>query len=189
MTVLHIKNMVCPRCIMAVRALLEQQGLRERSVVLGEAVVDDDLSEDQRTRLKRDLEDLGFELLDDPRSETVEQVRTMVLQWVDLKGERPKLSAFLHERLRKDYPQLSKLFSEVRGMTIERYAILQRVERAKELLCYSGKTTSEIAWQLGFSSHAHLSAQFRQVTGMSPKEFKQQNLHASAVQRRSLDEI
>ena len=91
--------------------------------------------------------------------------------------ERPKLSDYLADNLKKDYSTLSKLFSEVRGITIERFAIIHRIEYAKELLCYSQLSTSEIAYKLGYSSPAHLSSQFKQVTGMTPKDFRSQGQH------------
>ena len=111
---------------------------------------------------------MGFELLDDPRSQLVEQIRIAVQELVRMKGERPKMSDYLSHNLKKDYSTLSKLFSEVRGITIERFAIAHRIEYAKELLCYSQLSTSEIAYTLGYSSPAHLSSQFKQVTGMTP---------------------
>ena len=115
---------------------------------------------------------MGFELLDDPRSQLVERIRITIQEWVRMKGERPKMSDYLSHNLNKDYSALSKLFSEVRGITIERFAIIHRIEYAKELLCYSQLSTSEISYTLGYSSPAHLSSQFKQVTGMTPKEFR-----------------
>lgn len=128
---------------------------------------------------------MGFELLDDPRSQLVEQIRIAVQQWVRMNEERPKLSDYLADNLKKDYSTLSKLFSEVRGITIERFAIIHRIEYAKELLCYSQLSTSEIAYKLGYSSPAHLSSQFKQVTGMTPKDFRAQGQHG----RISLDAL
>lgn len=128
---------------------------------------------------------MGFELLDDPRSQLVEQIRIAVLKWVRMNQERPKMSDYLSHNLNKDYSALSKLFSEVRGITIERFAITHRIEYAKELLCYSQLSTSEISYTLGYSSPAHLSSQFKQVTGMTPKEFRALEQHG----RVSLDEL
>ena len=157
---LLIKNMVCGRCITAVKEILVAEGV---------------------TRLQEE----GFELLDDPRSQLVEQIRIAVLEWVRTNNERPKLSDYLSRYLNKDYSTLSKLFSEVRGITIERFSIQHRIEYAKELLCYSQLSTSEIAYKLGYSSQAHFSSQFKQVTGMTPKAFRLQREH----NRRSLDEL
>lgn len=166
---LNIKNMVCPRCIVAVRTLLLSEGLTPGEVTLGIADIKEELGAEQQERLSKSLEEMGFELLDDPRSMLVEQMRLAVIEWVRMDGERPKMSDYLCERLRRDYSSLSKLFREVQGLTLERYAIVHRIEYAKELLCYNRLSTSEIAYKLGYSSPAHFSAQFKQVTGMTPK--------------------
>ena len=174
---LLIKNMVCPRCISAVKDILESEGLTVNSISLGDAEIEGELTDEQRLSLARKLHDIGFELLDDPRSLLVEQIRIAVQQWVRMPVERPKLSDYLSRHLNKDYSTMSKLFSEVRGITIERFSILHRIEYVKELLCYSQLSTSEIAYRLGYSSPAHLSSQFKQVTGMTPKEFRELEKH------------
>ena len=174
---LLIKNMVCPRCIAAVKEVLSSEGLTVNSVSLGDAEVEEDLSSDQCRSVAEKLQDKGFELLDDPRSQLVERIRIAVQQWVRMEKERPKMSDYLSRLLNKDYSTLSKLFSEVQGVTIERFAIVHRIEYAKELLCYSQLATSEIAYTLGYSSPAHLSSQFKQVTGMTPKEFRAMGQH------------
>ena len=179
---LLIKNMVCPRCIMAVKRLLESEGLTVKSVNLGDAEITEVLTDEQRLTLSTELQQIGFELLDNPRSQLVEQIRIAVLKWVRMKSQSQKLSTYLSEHLQKDYSTLSKLFSEVRGITIERFAI---IEYAKELLCYSQLSTSEIAYTLGYSSPAHLSSQFKQVTGMTPKDFRA----LSKPDRKPLDEL
>jgi len=171
--ILRIKNMVCPRCIMAVRTILVSLGLTPKTIDLGDVEIDEELNNAQRATLSLELQNMGFELLDDPRSILIEQIRIGVLDWVRMKTVRPKMSDFLSARLAHDYSALSKLFSEVCGITIERFAILHRVEYAKELLCYSQLTTSEIAYTLGYSSPSHLSAQFKQQTGMTPKAFSE----------------
>lgn len=170
---LLIKNMVCPRCISAVKDILVLEGLTVNSISLGDAEIEEELTDEQRLSLARKLHDIGFELLDDPRSLLVEQIRIAVQQWVRMPVERPKLSDYLSRHLNKDYSTMSKLFSEVRGITIERFSILHRIEYVKELLCYSQLSISEIAYRLGYSSPAHLSSQFKQVTGMTPKEFRE----------------
>ena len=169
--------MVCARCINAVKEMLVAEGVTVKAIALGEAEIEETLSREQRLSIARRLQDLGFELLDDPRSQLVEQIRIAVLEWVRINNERPKLSDYLSRCLGKDYSTLSKLFSEVRGITIERFSILHRIEFAKELLCYSQLSTSEIAYRLGYSSQAHLSSQFKQVTGMTPKAFREQGSH------------
>lgn len=173
---LLIKNMVCPRCIIAVKNILESEGATVKSISLGDAEIEE-LTDERRLSVARKLQDMGFELLDDPRSQLVEQIRIAVQQWVRMNEERPKMSDYLSHQLKKDYSALSKLFSEVRGITIERFAIIHRIEYAKELLCYSQLSTSEIAYKLGYSSPAHLSSQFKQVTGMTPKDFRAQGQH------------
>ena len=177
--------MVCPRCIIAVKEILEAEGVNVKSVALGDAETEGELTDGQRVAIARRLQDMGFELLDDPRSQLVEQIRIAVLKWVRMNQERPKMSDYLSHNLNKDYSALSKLFSEVRGITIERFAITHRIEYAKELLCYSQLSTSEISYTLGYSSPAHLSSQFKQVTGMTPKEFRALEQHG----RVSLDEL
>lgn len=189
MTELHIKNMVCPRCVMAVEDLLRRQGLTAVLVRLGVAQVQEDLTESQLYDISCQLEQMGFELLADPQTQLVEEIRLAVIEWVRMEGEREKISLFLQHRLAKDYSALSKLYSQVRGMTVERFAILQRVEFAKELLCYRQLSISEIAFRLGYSSPTHLSAQFRQETGLSPKAFKSQVSIPGQLPRKGLDEI
>lgn len=174
---LLIKNMVCPRCIIVVKNILESEGVTVKSISLGDAEIEEELTDERRLSVARKLQDMGFELLDDPRSQLVEQIRIAVLKWVRMNEERPKLSDYLANNLKKDYSTLSKLFSEVRGITIEKFAIIHRIEYAKELLCYSQLSTSEIAYKLGYSSPAHLSSQFKQVTGMTPKDFRSQGQH------------
>lgn len=169
--------MVCPRCIIAVKNILESEGVTVKSISLGDAEIEEELTDERRLSVARKLQDMGFELLDDPRSQLVEQIRIAVLKWVRMNEERPKLSDYLADNLKKDYSTLSKLFSEVRGITIEKFAIIHRIEYAKELLCYSQLSTSEIAYKLGYSSPAHLSSQFKQVTGMTPKDFRSQGQH------------
>ena len=157
---------------MAVRTILVAAGLTPTTVNLGEVEVEEALTAQQLADLSEALSQMGFELLDDPRSQLVEQLRVSVIEWVRMEGERPKLSDYLSARLHKDYSLLSKLFSEVQGITLERYAIMHRIEYAKELLCYNQLSTSEIAYKLGYSSPAHFSAQFKQITGMTPKEMR-----------------
>lgn len=170
--IIHIKNMCCPRCITAVRAILDTLNITAVDIGLGDVVTKNQLTQKQLSLLAEKLQVEGFELLDDPRSQLVEHIRLLTIEWVRMKSERPKLSEFLSARLSKDYSLVSKLFSEVRGMTIEHFTILHRIEYAKELLRYGNMSTSEVAYTLGYSSPAHLSSQFKQVTGMTPKAFR-----------------
>ena len=185
MTTINIKNMVCPRCISAVRAILVSMGFEIEEITLGQAVVNDDLTEELLKSLAEKLQDDGFELLDDPRSCLVEQIKIGVLQWVRMSGQRPKLSNYISGIANRDYSSLSRLFTQVKGVTIEHFVIQHRVEYAKELLSYSQHSISEIAYMLGFSSPAHLTSQFKQQTGMSPKEFRE----LKTKKRLHLDEI
>lgn len=169
--------MVCPRCILAVRTLLVSKGFTPIVVNLGDVEIAEELDDARKNDLDEALRSLGFELLDDPKSQLVEQLRVAVLEWVRMRDERPKISDYLSNRLSKDYSSLSKLFREVKGITIERFTILHRIEYAKELLCYSQLSIGEVAYQLGYSSPTHLTNQFRQVTGMSPKMFRQQGVN------------
>lgn len=173
MTTINIKNMVCPRCITAVRTILKSLDLTVEKVTLGEAVVKEELSEVQLNTLAGKLQDEGFEILDDPRSCLVEQIKIGVLQWVRENNQRSKLSDYISDLVHRDYSSLSKLFTQVKGVTIEHFAIQHRVEYAKELLSYSQHSISEIAYMLDYSSPSHFASQFKQQTGMSPKEFRE----------------
>lgn len=166
--------MVCDRCRMAVESTLTGMGLEPLSVELGVVTVAGGLAPGQRERLASELGRLGFELLSDPRRQTVDRIRTAIIELVHYGGGQSgiNLSAYLAGRLGSDYSALSKLFSEFTGVTIERYFILQRVERVKELLFYGELTLAEIASELHYSSAAYLSAQFKAITGMTPSQFK-----------------
>lgn len=184
--ILHIKNMVCDRCVMVVRTELERFGCRVREVRLGEAEIEGELSAGEKTALATRLEALGFELLEDRRSRLIEAVKSAVIELVRGSDVVPdvRLSDYLQERLHVDYRQISTLFSETEGRTVERYLIAQKIERVKELLLDGELTLSEIAFRLGYSSVAHLSAQFKQMTGLTPSRFKHSDGH-----RRPLDSV
>lgn len=171
---LYIKNMVCNRCINAVKSLLEEMNISYSSVQLGEAVIQKELSQKQIAVLKEKLTKLGFELLDDTKRKLIEKIKTVIIEQVHYgKGDdRYSLSQVLSSSLHKDYSYLSNLFSAVEGTTIEKYLINQKIEKAKELLVYNELSLSEIAFQLGYSSVAHLSSQFKKVTGLTPTHFK-----------------
>lgn len=186
---LYIKNMVCPRCIMAVRQLLQNNGITAHTVSLGEVQLDEELAPKQLSKLREELLSIGFELLDDPRQQIVAQIRSSVIEWIETVNNRPKLSAYLQSKLNREYSSLSKLHTEVKGITIEQYMKLVRIERIKEELCYGQKSISELSYIYGFSSLAHLSAQFKSVTGMSPKQFQQLERPAITRRRASLDQL
>ncbi len=173
-TTLHIKNMVCDRCKMAVDSVLRNAGLRPISIELGVAEVEGVVTVQAMEAVDDAMRRLGFELLHDRKSQTVERIRTAVMEFVRHGGHRDglRLSAFVADRLCSDYSALSKLFSECTGMTIERFCILQRIERAKELLSYDEMNVSEIATALGYPNSAHFSSQFKAITGQTPTQFK-----------------
>lgn len=186
-TQLRIKNMVCDRCKMAVEQVLKDVGLTPERIDLGEVWVIDVPTEAQLAQLKTRLEALGFELLDDQRQQMIERMKTAIIALVHHhQGNKTlNLSVYLSQLLHRDYSALSKLFSEVTGLTIERYFIMQRIERVKELIRYDELTLTEIAYQMNYSSVAHLSSQFRSVTGMTPTQFR----FMKTAQRANLDEV
>lgn len=168
--VIYVKNMVCDRCIHTVKQVFESFDLPVRSVSLGHVELDGTtVPAVDWSQLEEALKEKGFELLRDPEAVLVERIKTALIskfQKLPLDG-RVRLSEYLPAVLHHDYAYLSKLFSRHTGMTIERYFILLRIEKAKELISYDQHSFSEIAWMLGYSSPQHLSAQFRQVVGMS----------------------
>lgn len=183
---LYIKNMVCPRCIMAVENIFTQLNIPVLDVRLGEVVLSSAIDKEQTNILRKDLEKLGFELLDDSQQQIIEQIKAIVIRQIHHTEEQNStISDILVSELHRDYSYLSKLFSTTEGITIEHFAILQRIERVKELLTYDQQTLSEIADELSYSSVAHLSAQFKKVTGLTPTQFKQQGIDL----RRGLEEI
>lgn len=179
--------MVCDRCIMVVRELLSELGFTVQSVELGRAVVAEQVDASQREALRGRLQALGFELLDDKRMQLVEQMRNTIIELVHYQQNELKvnLSQYLVSKFHHDYSFLSKLFSEVTGTTIEKYLIAQKIERVKELLMYDELSLSEIALMLNYSSVAHLSTQFKNVTGMTPSAFRQQKTQT----RKPLDKV
>jgi AraC family transcriptional regulator len=173
---LYIKNMVCDRCIRVVRDELTKMNLDVRSVTLGEVVVGGTSKELPMTDIKSVLDRNGFELIEDRKAKTIEQMKLAILKFVREDREKLdrklKFSEYLSNELGLDYHFLSTLFSSVENVTIEQYVILQRIERAKELLKYGELTLSEIAYKLGYSSVQHLSNQFKSVTGFTPTRFR-----------------
>ena len=167
--------MVCNRCILVVKSELEKVGLHAVNVSLGEVVLlEKKLTSEQTRQLKHSLSALGFELIDDRKSKLIEQMKNTIVDLVHYsEPTEKKHSVYISEKLHHDYSYLSKLFSEVEGLTIEQYIIRQKIERVKELLVYDELSLSEIAYRLGYSSVAHLSAQFKKVTGLTPSYYKQ----------------
>ncbi|MET0392981.1 MAG: AraC family transcriptional regulator [Chitinophagaceae bacterium] len=172
---LYIKNMVCIRCKMVVKAELEKLGLHCSQVELGEAEVIGNISPEQHDRFKAALLKSGLELMDDKKSVLIQQIKNVIIALVHY-SEEPltmKFSEFLSQKLNHDYTYLANLFSEVQGTTIEKFMIAHKIERVKELLVYDELNLTEIAYQMHYSSVAHLSTQFKKVTGLTPSYFKQ----------------
>lgn len=166
--------MVCPRCISAVKQELENVQVHPKEIVLGEVTLEKPLAYNELATFSQRLNVLGFELLDGQKQKQIEAVKNLLIQKVQ-KGdieEHFSLIEFLTASLHKDYVTLTRLFSEVEGMTIEQFFILHKLEKVKEWLAYNEFTLSEIAWKLGYSSVAHLSGQFKKVTGLTPSDFK-----------------
>jgi YesN/AraC family two-component response regulator len=176
MTTLYIKNMVCNRCVLVVKQELERHGLHPRKVSLGEVVIDEnELSGDQQNKLDAALVNLGFERIDDKKARLIEAIKNKVIQMIhhaDKVDMRFNWSSVLSEELHYEYNYLSNLFSSVEGVTLEQYIIRQKIEKVKELLFYDELSLSEIGDRLGYSSVAHLSAQFKKVTGFTPSDMK-----------------
>jgi len=169
-----IKNMVCPRCIAAVRQIFTNMGLSIVLIELGKVVASNAIDASQKKNLKERLSALGFELLDDKHAQLINNIKSIIVQEIHYENEAPTVnfSTLLSEKLHYDYAYLSRLFSSVEGRTIEKFIMVQKIEKVKELLSYKEMTLSEIAFRMNYSSSAHLSNQFKKVTGMSPTEFK-----------------
>jgi AraC-like DNA-binding protein len=154
---------------------LKEAGLTPVQVELGEVTVaEKEMGQKQYEHLSDELNSIGFELLDDKRKQLIEQIKTLVVDEVHHKQEptKEKYSYLIAQHLHYDYSYLSNLFSEVEGITIEQYIISQKIEKVKELLIYGRQSLSDIAFQLGYSSTAHLSSQFKKLTGLTPTQFK-----------------
>jgi len=187
--ILLVKNMVCHRCVLAVEDILKNAGISFQKVITGEIHFEYEIGEEQKERLKKDLAGIGLELIDNRMSGLIEKIKQLVIKKarneVDETDNKTKLSNYLSDKLHHEYTYLSSFFSSVEGRTIENYFIEQRIEKAKELLVYGQMTLSEIAYELEYSSVAHLSSQFKKITGLTPSYFKQ----VGTQKRKSLDHI
>jgi AraC-like DNA-binding protein len=167
--------MVCIRCKMVVKEELTKLGLHYAVVDLGEAEVFENMTTEQHDKLKVMLLKSGLELMDDKKSVLIQKIKNVIVELVHY-AEDPltiKFSEFLAQKLNHDYTYLANLFSEVQGITIEKFLIAHRIERVKELLVYDELNLTEIAYRMHYSSVAHLSTQFKKVTGLTPSHFKQ----------------
>lgn len=167
--------MVSNRCKMAVKEELKKLGLHFIVVDLGEVEIMESITMEQRKQLKIELLNSGLELMDDKKAVLIEKIKHVIIEMVHHSEEVIKVnfSDFLSDKLTHDYTYLANLFSEVQGTTIEQYIISHKVERIKELIIYGELNITEIAWKMNYSSVAHLSNQFKKVTGLSPSHFKQ----------------
>lgn len=172
---LYIKNMVCNRCKMVVKSELEAIGLTPLIVELGEVEILESTIKDCKVNLLSRLNNLGFDLIDNKKSKTIERIKTLIIELIYNKNNNinTNLSDYLSKSLSQDYNTLSNLFTEVENTTIEKFYISQKIEKVKELLTYNELTLSEIAFQLNYSSTSYLSNQFKKNTGFSPSYFKQ----------------
>ena len=171
---LFIKNMVCIRCQMVVKSELEKLGLHYTYVKIGETEIVEDLQKEELEQLDIGLKKAGLVLIDDKKSILVEKIRAAIIELVHFTEDqiRVNLSDFLSEKIEYDYTYLANLFSEMNGVTIEKFYLTHKIERVKELIVYGDLNLSEIAWKLHYSSVAHLSNQFKKFTGLTPTQFK-----------------
>ncbi|MBK6967530.1 MAG: helix-turn-helix transcriptional regulator [Bacteroidales bacterium] len=171
---LYIGNMVSNRCKMIVKSELEKHGLHFIIVDLGEVEIMESLSADQLETLSTGLRKSGLSLLSDKKSILIERIKNTIVEMVYYSDKLPRtnFSDFLSEKLSYDYTYLANLFSEIQGSTIESYIINLRIERVKELLIYNELNLTEISYKLHYSSVAHLSGQFKKITGLTPSYYK-----------------
>lgn len=184
---IHIKYMVSNRCKTVVRTALKEIGAHFVMLTLGEVEIMERLTGQQRDYLKNTLEDAGLELIDDKRSILIEKIKSAVIDLVHHSENTVKvnISSYLSEKLNHDYTYLANIFSQVQGISVEQYIILHKVEKIKEYLMYGELNISEISYKMNYSSTAHLSTQFKKVTGLTPTHFK----HLKNKRRKSIDEI
>ena len=184
-----VKNMVCHRCVLVVEDILRSRSIPFQKVVIGEINLAESFSANHRDELMTAFAKVGFELIDSHAGALIEKIKQMVLKRARNEGNemenKIKLSNYLAGKVNHEYTYLSSLFSSVEGRTIENYFIEQRIEKAKELLVYGQLTLSQIAFDLEYSSVAHLSKQFKKITGLTPTYFKEIGI----TKRTSLDNI
>ncbi len=171
---LYIKYMVSLRCKIVVKDELKKLGLHHSVVELGMVEVDESITDWQREELGKNLLKSGLELLDDKRSILIEKIKNVIIEMIHYSDEVPKVnySEYISEKLKYDYTYLSNIFSEVKGITIQHFIILHKIERVKELLLYDEINLTQISYKMHYSSVAHLSNQFKKITGLSPSYFK-----------------
>ncbi len=173
--IVYVKNMVCNRCIMVVNSVFKDAGYIPGKITLGEVELDGEIDQKDLKSIEKKLNEYGFELIDDHKKRIIEKIKTIIIRMVHYSNNELKenYSQLIESEIGRDYTYLSNLFSSVAGLTIEKYIIAQKIERVKELLVYHELTLSEIAFQMGYSSVAHLSNQFKKVTGLTPTHFRE----------------
>ncbi len=171
---LFIKYMVSTRCKMVVKDILRKLGYHFILVDLGEVEVMEELSTEQLEELQKSLLMVGLELMDNKKAILIERIKIAIVELVHYTEDLPaiKFSDYLSQKLNHDYTYMANLFSDVQGITIEQYMIVHKIERIKELIIYGELNITEIAYKMNYSSVAHLSTQFKKVTGLSPSHFK-----------------
>jgi len=187
--ILYVKNMVCNRCIKVVKEELEKLGIEVKKITLGEVEISKPLNKETAVKVEKVLEENGFELIHDRRVNIIESIKSLIIKTIynneSYLSEGKNFSVIIENEIGLEYHYLSSLFSSLESITIEQFIILQKIERAKELLKYGELTLSEIAYKLGYSSVQHLSNQFKKVTGLTASEFK----NITKNMRKPLDRI
>lgn len=172
--ILHFKNMVCARCILAVENILSELGIEYQFVKLGQVYLKKELENSIKDRLEEKLILLGFELLENKLSKFVSEIKSIIIEQIHHSNEPLEInfSTLISQKLNHDYSYLSRLFSSVEGVTIEKFIISQKIEKVKELIFYQELSLSDIAYQLNFSNVSYLSSLFKRETGMTVTEFR-----------------
>ena len=185
---LHIRNMVCNRCIKVVKDEFKKLNLEIDTIELGKVSISSSLNDSKLAEIKEVLDNNGFELIDDKKSKLIDRIKTLIIEIIhyDRKVSASiNSSEFISKEMGYDYSYLSNLFSSVEGITIEKYIINQKIEKVKELLVYDELSLKEISFQLGYSSVQHLSNQFKKISGFTPSHFKK----LKENKRKPLDEV
>ncbi len=188
-TTLLVKNMVCHRCVLAIIDILQNENIPFQNVTFGEIHLNEELTADQKAKLGQRFAAIGFELIDNRSTALVESIKQLVIKRArnetSIEDSKIKLSHYISGKINNEYTYLSSLFSSVEGRTIENYFIEQRIEKAKEMLVYGQMNLSQIALDLEYSSVAHLSTQFKKITGLTPTYFKEVGM----AKRKALDKV
>ncbi|WP_372472945.1 helix-turn-helix domain-containing protein [Capnocytophaga sp. ARDL2] len=173
MKLLRIKNMVSSRCILVIERLMEDMGFELNDVDLGVIEFHEAITLEDRNKIEKAIQSLGFEILDEKKSLLVERIKNQIIELVskDLNDLQITLPEYLQSKLQIEYDVLEELFSQQESQSIEQFYTLQEIEKVKELLVYEDFTLSEIAFKLNYNSSASLSAQFKKITGLPPSHF------------------